>query len=413
MGDTFCVGENVFGTMNAPLCVIHNPVSSQKLVTVKSIKMLYNQWVANTYGAVVSYRMTSPVVGNNPSFQLTPLDTGAPAVSSKISVTCGLDGGTGVGGSGVRFRSQLQCNPSYAVGSAAQTGPISGRYCCASRRKRGGQNINNGEVFVFANSAVEPIVLQENQAFVISNPADAITSPYPFWYAVTGIIKIGSNCYSFCGNVALAQATRWPFFAIVNETGSGSTVQICELNFNLIGDTGLAYHLSGPWVRLQRGGLYTGGVLSTPTPFNSAKTATFEMSVSKQHSHIELKPWLNTIDDELLNPHGGGWQNGVFFFTSSTTVNWHFLSTRPGLLRHMLWMPQISYNTSVLPACLYFQQGAKFSEIFSSPIELYPGESVALVPDYNCALSGYSIHATVIEDPLPARNQNGTYAFIG
>jgi len=411
--DTFIINTDVFSSMNEPMFVIYNPPGSQKLVGVALMELLNNHWVATNGGALVAYRITSPVVGENPSFTLHPLNT-ANKVPSGVSVTHGLDSGTGAG---ARFRAQYQSNQSISISSLNPPGILGHRFGASARRKYGGPNTNNGEVFIFANSSVKPIRVRENEAFVIGNPANDTTTANPTWYSVDGILKVESNNFVFSGDVAATQATQatQPFFAVVNATGSGVVVELVELSFRIMGDSAFwAYWMSVPWVRIQRAGLPSGGKKIAVTPLNSGNTPSAECYVSSQSAApIQVAP-IQAIFEEFLSPHGVSWQGWQGPPVNSALPVNHSPSIRPGLLRHLLALPQTGYNTPASPACLYFQQGARFSETFSAKdLELFPGESIAVVPDYSSGISGLRVRATIFEKPLMAQNQTGTYAYVG
>lgn len=411
MSDTFVIeSPDVFSSMNRPAFSIYNPPSSSKVVSVSSLEVVQNQWVLSTEGSLSAYRMTSPVVGNHSLFTLVPLNA-ANTPPAGVAVSSGLDGGTGLGGASSTFRSHRVISSS-PIPNTGQV-PIGYRLGMGSRRKHNNSSIqNHGEIFVFANSNVEPITLGENEAFVLGSPSATTSVGYPFWFAVVGILVIGTAAYAFSGNVATAQATQWPCFAITNASGSGVTVKVVDLSFVLTGDQTLSAMMGGPWWRIFRGRQTTGGEAVSVIPLNSADTPTVQAWKNTAAYSLDVQVWKDEYN-ELVNPEGLGWQAG-WPKEQNTAVWWHSPSIRPGLLRHLLIMPRVNYDATG-PTGIWFSPGmSKASEGgCCARIELYPGESLAVGPDYNSPFGGLVVRAVVIETPLPAKSEAGSYGFVG
>lgn len=274
MAQTFRYSNYITSTGFAtPLLVVMNQdtFDSGRTITIlnASAKAAKSQ-VASGQGSLVTQRISSLTGGND--IGITKADTSNANLPSQVEVKINADVTITAG---TIYNSQLNLPVSPTI-----NGPF------GFRATGQAYNLSNWWATSRGEGSTQHLTLLEGEGIAITqiNTTPAIGGVFQ----LVGTIKIGTFYY-YINAPLYAREFPTASIAIMNNTGSGVTVELVSIEINEIGIPSITSAISdAPYVGYKRIDGYNGGEEVTPFAYDSSDTLPSQIKVVKNRLHLDM-----------------------------------------------------------------------------------------------------------------------------
>jgi hypothetical protein len=287
MPDTFFISEIALGLFEDPLLVIFNnePLGSATHYAIEDISA--SPLGAHQPQAQLNFmeiqRVSAMGAGSGLSLDIVKASAAAPDLPSQVSIVLFPESLTVV--SGAMFRKSMIPATglnNYSAGVFLWN-PVAGNRLRCSMKGPGAPVMWHAG---YCNGATQALVMREGEGLFLGSsayPANFMLSGY-----LTAILRDATNSRTYYVNAILPSNCHAPssvphaLFGIMNNSGSGITLELLELSIYPWGATYLGGDMTNPYIRFARISRYDGGGISvTPAKANMGDTVPASLVVRK------------------------------------------------------------------------------------------------------------------------------------